>query len=83
MELIINLGLLIAFVFGMILLFLSIFVLHTYEAETKKRPASIQFWPFNKELQEFYPSLTKAGKFLQISTLVCVLPYLVKLLIST
>ena len=83
MELIINLSALIAFVLGIILFFLSIFVLHTYEAETKKRPPSINFWPFNKEIQEFYPSLTKAGKILQITTLVCVLPYLVKLLIST
>jgi len=83
MELIINLSLLIAFVLGMILFFLSIFVLHTYEAETKKRPTSIQFWPFNKELQEFYPSLTKVGKILQITTIIFVLPYVVKLIIST
>ncbi len=83
MELIINLGVIIAFVLGMILFFLSIFVLHTYEAETKKRPTSIQLWPFNKELKEFYPGLTKAGRILQITTIVCVLPYVLKLIIST
>jgi hypothetical protein len=83
MELLINLSVIVSFMLGMILLFLSIFVLHTYEVETKKRPPSIQFWPFNKEIKEYYPGLSKLGRILQVGAIMCVLPYLVKLIVST
>ena len=81
MELLINLSVIVASVLGMILLFLSMFVLHTYEAETKKRPPSIQFWPFNKEIKEYCPGLSKLGRFLQIGAIACALPYLVNLIV--
>ncbi|MES9942128.1 MAG: hypothetical protein ABW104_09250 [Candidatus Thiodiazotropha sp. 6PLUC2] len=83
MELLINLSVIVAFVLGMILLLLSMFVLHTYEAETKKRPPSVQFWPFNKEINEYYPGISKLGRFLHIGAIVCALPYIVKLIVST
>lgn len=83
MELLIDFSVIIAFVLGMILLFLSMFVLHTYETETKKRPPSVQFWPFNNEIKEYYPGLSKLGSFLLIGAIVCALPYLVKLIVST
>lgn len=83
MELLVNLSVIAAFALGMILLFLNMFVLHTYEADTKKRPPSVQFWPFNKEIKEYYPSLSKLVRFLQIGAIVCAFPYLVKLIVST
>jgi len=83
MDSIINLGVILAFALGMILFILSIFVLHTYEEATKKRPPSVNFWPFNKEIKEFYPGLTKLGRIIQIATLICALPYILKLIIST
>lgn len=83
MELLIILSLVMAFVLGMILLLLSVFVLHTYEVETKKRPPSMQLWPFNKEINDFYPGLSKLGRFLQIGAIACALPYIVKLVAST
>jgi len=82
MELIINISVMVAFVLGMILLLLSMFVLHTYEVQTKQRPPSVQFWPFNKEIKEYYPGLSKLGRFLQIGAIVCALPYLAKLVFS-
>lgn len=81
MEFLVNLSLIIAFVMGMILLFLGMFVLHTYEVETKKKPPSVQFWPFNNEMKEYYPGLSRLGRFLLIGTIVCVLPYLMKLIV--
>jgi len=59
------------------------FLLHAYEVETKKRPPSVQFWPFNKEIQKYYPGLSKLGKFLQIGAILFALPYVVKLTLTT
>ena len=83
MELAVKISVIIAFGLGIILLFLSMFVLHRYEIRTKNRPSSIQFWPFNEEIKKHYPRLSKLGRILQIITIVCILPYLWKLIVTT
>ncbi len=83
MEAIINLGFIISFVFGAVFLFMSMFVLHAYEKETKKRPPYVQFWPFSKEIKQYYPRVSKVGRILQISTILCAIPYLIKLIVIT
>ena len=60
---------------GMTLLYLSIYVLHTYETKTGQKPPSLQFWPFNEETKKVFPVLSKLGRYLQFSTAVCMLLY--------
>jgi len=83
MEMIIKLGLLASIILGMAFLFLSIFVLHTYEVKTKQRPPSVQFWPFNNEIKAVYPELSKIGRTLTILAVICGLPWVVNFAIST
>lgn len=55
----------ILFVTGFIYLFLSVFVLHSYELKTKKKPWHVlQFWPFYSEMKELYPQQSKFGQIL-------------------
>ena len=77
MEILINILLGVGFIMGITYLFLSMFVLHTYEVESKKSPPSLQFWAFNKEIKDYYPGLSKLGRFLEVGATVCFLLYFV------
>ena len=83
MGAIINLGFIVSFVLGTVFLFMSIFILHAYEKETKRRPPAVQYWPFSKEMKQHYPDASKVGRILLISTILCALPYLIKLIVIT
>ena len=58
-----------AFILGLVYMFLSMFILHSYESETKQRPPSFQFWAFDKEMRTKYPSASKAGQVLELASL--------------
>ena len=83
MDAIIYLGFIISFVLGTVFLFMSMFVLQAYEKDTKKRPPSVQYWPYSKEMKQHYPRATIVGRILQISTILCALPYLINLIVTT
>jgi len=68
---------LVAFICALAFLFQSMFVLHAYETKNKKRPPSIQWWPFNREMKAAYPEQARVGRVLVIVTLLCALPALV------
>ena len=82
MEKIINIGVFLAFSVGMIQFVISLYVLHTYETETNKKPPSIQFWPYNNEIKKCFPSLTKLGRVLNTTIIILALPWLVSLIIK-
>ena len=82
MELVLRIMLGMAILGGFVLLYLSMHVLHTFEVETKKRPPSIQFWPFNAEIKARYPGLAKTGRVLQIFVLSISVLYGLGLLVS-
>ena len=48
----------------------------------KKNQKSIQFWPYEKAINNYYPGLSKLGKYLQIGTVICSLPYFINLAIN-
>jgi hypothetical protein len=68
--------LIIAFVSGCVFLIQSIYVLHAYEIESKKRPRSFQWWPFNTEMKAMYPNQSKYGRALIIVCISCTLLWL-------
>ena len=76
METAIQLLILVSFVSALTFLFQSMFILHAYETKNKKRPPSIQWWPFNAEMKEKYPKQSKAGRALIVTSLVCAVPWL-------
>ena len=57
-----------ALILGVVYMVLSMIVLHSYESETQQRPPSFQFWAFEKEMREKYPSASKAGQILELAS---------------
>ena len=58
-----------AFILGMVYMILSMIILHSYESETEQRPPSFQFWAFEKEMREKYPTASRAGQILELGSL--------------
>ncbi len=50
-------------VLGFFYFFVMLFVLHTYETKTGRRPTFITFWPFDRELREEYPDATRWARY--------------------
>mgnify|MGYP001818325082 CR=1 FL=1 len=69
MELVPGTVIKLAFILAFIYMMLSMFVLHSYESEMKQRPQCVlQLWPFYKEMRVKYPSASKAGRVLVLTT---------------
>ena len=57
-----------ALILGMVYMVLSMVILHSYESETQQRPPSFQFWAFDKEMREKYPTASRAGQILELAS---------------
>ena len=77
MDVAIRISLVLSFLCGLIFLFQSMCVLHSYEIEMKKRPPAYQFWPFNSEMKSLYPRQAKVGRVLETAIIILALPWLV------
>ena len=64
-----NIAVFLALILGMAYTVLSMFILHSYESETEQRPPSIQFWAFDKEMRDRYPSASRAGRVLEVASM--------------
>lgn len=66
---------------GVLLFFISIFVIDSYQREMGKLPPSINFWMFNKELKSKYPRISQFARLLFITAMFLVIPVIINELI--
>ena len=66
-----------AYIPGLPLFFISLYVIHEHQKKTGKIPSSFQMWMFDQEMKNIYPSVSKISRVLFFVTLALVLPYLV------
>jgi hypothetical protein len=77
MDLAIKISFVIAFLCALLFVFQTMYVLHAYEVNNKKRPPAFQYWPFNAEMKKIYPGQSKVGRVLVVLTFVLAMPWVV------
>lgn len=77
MEIFIRVCFVFSFLSGVVYMVQSMFVLHTFEIQSGKRPPTVQWWPFDEEMKAAYPGQSKLGRILFISIIVFALPLVV------
>ncbi|MEQ8661837.1 MAG: hypothetical protein RLW62_13565 [Gammaproteobacteria bacterium] len=69
----------IAMLLGAAYMALTLFLIRTFETTHRRPTPAVYLWPFNNELSQLYPRLTKLGRWIFVATILAVLPAILSL----